>query len=106
MSNLDIPLVKEDESCSMRVSDTDPPDALNNPIGFTIYENDILDIARVVYYFSYLLPPAMGAAYKVLKVTNSTQASAVRDCIIEPRLSLVHLERLLRDHGFDIASLK
>ena len=106
MSNANASLVKQDESCSMRVSDTDPPDALHQPICFTIYEDDILDIARIIYYFSYLLPPAMGTAYKVLKSVNSNQASAVRDCIVEPRLSLTHLERLLRDHGFDISTIK
>ena len=106
MSNAYSPLVKEDESCSMRVSDTDPPDFVKQPFCITLYEDDILDIARIIYYFSYLLPPALGAAYKNLKSVQSSQASVVRDCIVEPRLPLAHLERLLREHGLDISVLK
>ena len=106
MTNYQAPLVKCDKSCGARVAYTDPPRTHTQPPSITLYEDDILDIARIVYYFSYLLPPALGEAYKVLKERNDGHASVVRDCIAEPRVSLHHLERLLIDHGFDITSLK
>ena len=101
-------LVSMDKSCKERVPYfVDPPSVpASNSKAIVLYEDDILELARIVYYFGYLFPPAIGIAYQTLKSAQSSHASVVRDCITEPRIALSRMERVLLDNGFDIASLK
>ena len=105
MLNADVPLITKDASCNLRVPNTAMP-VVNEPRSITIYEDDILNLARIVYYFGYLFPKPMSVAYKTLKSQNDCHAGVLRDCITEPRLALCRIERLLLDYGYDIASLK
>ena len=107
MTSSDVPLVKEDESCYRRIESKPTQCVLADQTkSITLYEDDIVDLARLVYYFGYLFPPAMQIAYQTLKGAKSGHASVVRDCIVEPRLSLCRIEQLLKANGFDLSSLK
>lgn len=105
MTSSDVPLVKEDESCYRRVDSSFAQSVLADQTkSIVLHEDDILELARIVYYFGYLFPPAMRIAYQTLKESSSDHASVVRDCIVEPRLSICRIEHLLRANGIDLSS--
>ena len=88
-------------ACELRPQLPPPPPHPNGALVLT--KDEAMRIVNFVYYWRYLFRPELEMILRLLRVVDSPKASKFCDVVVSLQLPL--LEKMLKQHGFEIPAL-